>query len=120
MCAEKCCWGVGVDPGGHPHLQLRPLGLSSLIPFTVDKAELATGKEMEGRGGRRTGYAGPGSPRARDPISEKRGPGSQGRPPAPAPADLLFPSRASGEWRPGRPRRLQRALTSLGRRPCHL
>lgn len=29
---------AGRGPRGHPHLQLRPLGLSSLIPFSVDKA----------------------------------------------------------------------------------
>lgn len=118
MCAEKsCCWR---GPRGHPHLQLRPLGLSCLIPFSVDKAELATGREMEGCGGAGGGLGtqDPGRGGLEIPDLREEDLGVRGIPPPsprPGPPDLLFPSRASGEWRPGPAAPLRAsALTSLG------
>lgn len=66
------------------------MGLSSLIPFNVEKAELATRREIEGRAGWQPGYSGPGTqdPGHRGlviPDLREEKPGVRGVPLAPGP-----------------------------------
>lgn len=66
------------------------MGLSSLIPFNVEKAELATRRETEERAGWQPGYSGPGT---QDPghrglgilYLREENPGVRGVKPAPGP-----------------------------------
>lgn len=78
--------------------------LGAELSDSLQRRQGRTGhRERDGglrRGGRRTGYAGPGSRRARDPRSERRGPGSQGHTsPLPPPRPPRPPVSQPSEWR---------------------